>query len=99
MANTAQKISELTEVGSASSNSLVVVVRPSPADPRTVSMKVNNLLANAETLSSANIVFKDKSTPANATITVAGGTMWFDDDYIYVATSNNTVKRAALTTF
>jgi hypothetical protein len=40
------------------------------------------------------------NTPANSTsTTVTKGASWNDGNYIYVATSNNVVKRAALSSF
>lgn len=41
----------------------------------------------------------EKSTPANSTITIKQGRMWFDANYIYVAVANNVVKRANLNSF
>jgi hypothetical protein len=40
-----------------------------------------------------------KSTPANNAVTSSQGTIWFDDNYVYVTTANNVTKRAALSTF
>lgn len=40
------------------------------------------------------------STPANSTsMTITKGRTWTDGNYIYVATSNNVVKRATLSSF
>jgi hypothetical protein len=40
------------------------------------------------------------NTPANSTSTVVTkGASWSDGNYIYVATSNNVVKRATLSSF
>jgi hypothetical protein len=69
----------------------------------TATTKVVNtaiLLGNSTALIAANTFqLKEKSTPANSTITITQGRLWFDADYLYVATSNNTVKRVALSSF
>jgi hypothetical protein len=69
----------------------------------TATTKVVNtaiLLGNSTALIAANTFqLKEKSTPANSTITISQGRLWFDADYLYVATSNNTVKRVALSSF
>lgn len=38
-------------------------------------------------------------TPANSTISVDKGTIFFDSNYLYVAVANNNLKRIALETF
>jgi hypothetical protein len=45
------------------------------------------------------LVLMTSSTPANAAIVCRGGTIFFDNNYIYVAIANNVVKRAALSSF
>lgn len=47
----------------------------------------------------ATLLVGNTATPANSTITVAQGTIWYDANYIYCATANNTLKRVALTAF
>jgi hypothetical protein len=39
------------------------------------------------------------STPATSSATCTTGTMWADANYVYVCTSTNTIKRAALVSF
>jgi hypothetical protein len=53
---------------------------------------VSNLFANAD------LIIKNV-TPANSTANVVGGSIWSDGNYIYYAVSNNSIKRAALTSF
>lgn len=54
----------------------------------------------ANTTILSNVVFSNVSfTPTNSTINVAKGTVWFDSNYMYVATSNNNVKRVSLSSF
>jgi len=59
---------------------------------------VSNLFSNT-TLWANNLVLKQNNTPANSTANVIGGSIWSDGTYIYVATSNNTIKRVGLTSF
>ena len=46
-----------------------------------------------------NLMIANRTTPANSTATVPANTMWFDSDYLYVATANNVIKRVPLTAF
>lgn len=39
------------------------------------------------------------STPASSNVGVSQGSIWFDSDYIYCATSNTEIKRAPLSSF
>ena len=70
---------------------------------QTVTLTLNNLLSNTSNLNitaSTLIVNSSLGTPANSTVlTVQRGTMWNDNNYIYIATANNHVKRSALSDF
>jgi len=58
-----------------------------------------NLTIN-NTLIANNLLVVTSSTPANSTSsTITKGTIFYDSNYIYIATANNLVKRAALSTF
>lgn len=50
------------------------------------------------TNSSANVHIVT-TTPANSTIVVKAGTLLYDTNYLYVAVSNNVLKRVALSSF
>lgn len=57
-------------------------------------INANNLVVNG------SIYIPSGSTPANSTsLTITKGSIFYDSGYIYVAIANNTVKRAALSTF
>jgi len=64
-------------------------------------------LANVETAFSntttplpvGRLILANSSTPANSTITCRKGEFWFDATYLYVATSDNSLKRVALSSF
>ena len=60
------------------------------------------LAANANSTSNItanNLFITYRTTPASSGETVTGGKIWFDSTYLYVATSNNTIKRVTLDTF
>lgn len=44
-------------------------------------------------------IITTNSTPANSSIETSGGKIFCDDDYLYVTTEANTVKRVALSSF
>jgi len=68
----------------------------------TVAQLFSNVTSNtiqATIVTSNSIVVSSHSTPANNSAgSLALGTMWTDDDYIYVVTGSG-IRRAALTDF
>jgi hypothetical protein len=58
----------------------------------------NGIFANLN-VKVATLLVANNSTPANSTINVAQGTIWFDSSYLYLATANNIIKRMMLTSF
>jgi hypothetical protein len=95
MADKAKKISELTALTAPAGEDLLVIVDdPTGTSNATKKVTVSNLLGNA----AANIAIRNV-TPANSTITVQQGTIFYDNSYIYIATSNNNLKRVSLTAF
>lgn len=109
MADRAKKISELTALTQPSTDDLLVIV-DSPANSAvTKQVTVQNFLnnsaanvtvANAYYLSANNLVVRRKATPVTSSGTSdLQGSIWFDENYVYVAVANGTIKRAALSTF
>ena len=94
MTDNAKKTSELATTNNAVANDRIIILKDPDGTPSTRTIKVSNLLGN----SSANIVIQT-TTPANSTITVKAGTLFFDNTYLYIATSNNNIKRVALSLF
>lgn len=94
MTDNAKKTSELATTNNAVANDRIIILKDPDGTPSTRTIKVSNLLGN----SSANIVIQT-TTPANSTITVKAGTLFFDNTYLYIATSNNNIKRVALSAF
>lgn len=108
MTSRAKKISELAESVSPSSDDLVVIVDSPASGAATKKVSVANLFGNSSAnvvvsntavLSAKNIVVRRKETPNNSTATDQQGTIYFDDNYIYVVTSTGVTKRVALSTF
>ena len=94
MSDRSKKISELSALTAPAGEDFVVIVDDPSGTPITKKVTVANLLGN----SSANVVVF-QTTPANSTITVKKGTIMIDNNYIYVATANNSLKRVSLTSF
>lgn len=108
MADRAKQISELPTTTSVAANATFVVVDNTTAVANTKQISANNLfnnssfnvtLSNTAILSANTIIIRNNQTPANSTITVSKGTIFFDTDYLYIAVANNTLKRILLTSF
>lgn len=90
MANSDIKISSLPGTVSVANTDVFLVVRDPLGSPTSNTVSLNTL-RNQLTIS---------TTPANSTaLTILAGTIMVDNTYIYIATSNNVVKRAALSSF
>jgi hypothetical protein len=96
MADRAKKVTELTAATSVADGDLLLVVADPAGTPITKKVTKSAFLLS---VTSNTLIMSNRSTPANSTITVAQGTIFFDADYIYVAVANNTLKRAPLTGF
>lgn len=94
MSDRAKKISELSALTAPSGDDFLVIVDDPAGSPATKKVTVANLLSN----SSANVAIRGL-TPANSTIAVKAGTMFYDANYLYVAVANNTLKRITLSSF
>ncbi len=94
MSDRAKKITELSALTAPAGDDLLVIVDDVAGTATTKKVTVANLFGN----SSANVVIFN-ATPANSTITVKKGTLLFDNNYIYIATSNNNLKRVSLSSF
>lgn len=105
MPDKAKKIQELPNLSQAANVDLLIIedlLAPSGnANSTTKSISVYNLLTNSQiNVVAATLSTTHVATPANSTaITINGGEFFFDANFIYVAVSNNVVKRAALSTF
>lgn len=114
MADRAKKISELTALTAVSSDDLLVVVDSPAANATTRKVTVGTFFGNSSAnvtiksgyfLNANNAVVNNftigrKTTPiASSGTGDTQGMMWFDENYIYVAVANGTVKRASLSSF
>lgn len=70
------------------------------ANNQFTSVKVNNNLeTNKLKVSSNGLIITTALTPASSGITISQGKFFWDSNYLYVATANNTIKRVALSSF
>lgn len=90
MSSRAKKITELTANTGPAANSLLIIETTDGTQKVTAATLLGNTAAN---------VAIRTVTPANSTITVAAGTIFYDASYLYIATANNTLKRVSLTAF
>lgn len=95
MTDRAKKISEYPLLSSPNGNTKFVVSHTANSGvTNTYSLSIATLLGNTAANVSLRLV-----TPANSTINVAQGTIFYDSSYLYIAVANNTLKRVALTSF
>ena len=111
MATEVKKISELTLLQTANSADVFVVVDDTTGTPVTRKMNIGRPLTQGLKGKFANttisqleitgdrVVIQNTKTPASSTITITKGSIFFDTNYLYVATANNTIKRVALSSF
>jgi hypothetical protein len=106
MSDRAKKISELTELTSPALGDFVIVTDISANASKKVALSnlfgncnANLVLSNTSLMSANVAIIRNANTPANSSITVTRGTIWFDSDFLYVATANNILKRVALESF
>ena len=95
---TTRKITELPSANTVAPTDLLVVVTNPNNLSTTQKVSVNTLFTNA-VATFANIALVDKRTPANSSISVSGGTVFYDDNYLYISIANNVVKRITLESF
>jgi len=111
MATEVKKISELTAVTSANSTDYMVLVDDTSGTPGTKRINAGALLTTGLKAKFANttisqlsvttdkIVIDNSKTPTSSSMTITQGSIFYDTNYLYVATANNTIKRVALSTF
>lgn len=108
MADRAKKISELTALTGPAAEDLLVIVDAPSTNAVTKSVTVGTLLTNcssnvvvkdAYTFTANTVIIKNKQTPTNSSSPFTGGTFFYDENYLYIAIANNTLKRVALSSF
>lgn len=63
------------------------------------SMTVTTNATYSQTLTANQIIINDRRTPANSTIDITAGTLFYDNTYLYIAVSQNLIKRIQLVSF
>lgn len=95
MADRIKKISEFPILSAPTGNTFFVVDHtPAGGVANTYTLSAATLLANT----AANVVIQQVAV-SNSTPSVKKGTMFFDENYLYVAVANNVLKRVALGSF
>ena len=90
MANNSLKVSQLPQASNVAATDRVVILRDPTGSASVRTVTLNNF--------SANIIISN-STPANSSANGVAGTIRFDNNYVYICVSNNTWKRADLTSW
>jgi len=101
MADRSKSITELTTLATPAGEDLLVIVDSPLGSANTKKISVQTLFSNTSNLTIVCNVFvtENQQTPANSTITVRKGTIFFDNSFLYVATANNVLKRISLESF
>jgi hypothetical protein len=103
-----KKITELPLQASASSDDLLLLVDNPNGTPVSKKISVKNLFGsvNANTVfeqsvsvAGDTVTIRTSKTPANSTVTVLKGAIFYDSTFLYVATDNNVIKRITLESF
>lgn len=100
--NNAITANSLAQVNTANvGDRLVIVTNPtSNTNWRLKAISSSDLFANStHDVKAANLQITYNTTPANSTANAVAGLVWYDNNYIYVAIANNSIKRVALSSF
>jgi len=98
----AAKGSELDRVVSIAANSLLFAVTgPDTANANTVMITFGDLTntISSNSVSSNVVLITSNTTPVSNSESTPGRKIWFDDNYLYVAVANNSLKRIPLQNF
>ena len=104
------KISELPAKTSANDSDILVIVQNgetvhvNKADfiKQVTTINAQDLTATSLTVTDGtieNVVIGGKRTPTSSTEVIAQGSVFFDDDYMYIAVQDNLIKRIPLEAF
>lgn len=98
MANGAISVNDLVACTSPNTAADYLILGIANAASNTQKLLLDTMFENINNATANVVIITDNTTPANSTVTETQGRIWFDDDYLYVATSNG-IKRVLLTTF
>lgn len=109
MTDRSRKITEMTAATAAAPSDVLLIAantsgsavnRKLPISALFGNITAPTTFANTIPVSVDKLTIRYNVTPANSTaLSVTAGTMWADESYLYVATANGVVKRAALSLF
>lgn len=106
-----KRLTDLSLATSVGANDLFWVVRSgnsvSQRITRTTLMNGNIAVGNStvnttitgNTVTTPTLVLTRIETPANSSITITQGSMFFDVNYLYIAVANNVLKQVPLSSF
>lgn len=97
MAIRSKKILELSTLSTASNTDVIHIVDDPDGTPVNKHITVGNLLRNVK--GANNIITGGTFTNSTANGTVLAGQMYYDSDYLYIATDDGEVKRLTLSSF
>jgi len=95
MTDNAKKITELQTTSSPKKGDYLVIVSNNTGSDVTMKVTLSTLLGNND----ANTVIQTYTPSSSTSTTVKKGTIFFDANYLYIATDTNTVKRVSLVSF
>jgi len=106
------KVSELTAITTLTQDDLLMVVNDPNGAPSTSKITAGNFFGNIivpatfvndayfnSSVIAASFTLLNKATPLSSTDTTPLGNIWFDDNYMYIAVADNSIKRVALSEF
>lgn len=102
------KVTQMTSLAVPAGEDLLMIVDDPAGSPinKKVSLSTlfgkvhaNTVINGTLTANTNTIVISTSLTPANSTATIAKGSVFYDDNYMYLAVQANTIKRVALTAF
>lgn len=93
------KISKLPTANSVSANDYIIVLTNPTTHAETEKTLLSTLFSNVNIISVNNLIVANNYTPASNSVTMTKGTLFFSNTHLYVAISNNVLRRIALETF
>lgn len=108
MADTLIHPVDLPPSNGASANAILILVPNPEGNANVHKITVEDLLTNSSSnvqvsnsnyLITRNLIVTRADSPANSNYEAIRGSIWFTEDYLYVAVANNVVKRVSLESF
>jgi hypothetical protein len=93
------KLSKLPTTNSISSNDFLVAVTNPNTQSQTSKLLVSTLFSNVDTIIVNNLILGNTHIAVSNTETNTKGTIFFSNTHLYIAISNNVLRRIPLETF